>query len=85
MSRNKELAKNTMILTFGKICTQFVSFLLLPLYTAILEPEVYGIADLFKLSEAKRKGINTVLFPANRADQRNPSAVDGALGTAVHD
>ena len=47
MSRNKELAKNTMILTFGKICTQFVSFLLLPLYTAILEPEVYGIADLF--------------------------------------
>lgn len=36
-----------MILTFGRICTQFVSFLLLPLYTAILEPEVYGIADLF--------------------------------------
>ena len=47
MSRNKDLAKNTVILTFGKICTQFVSFLLLPLYTAILEPEVYGIADLF--------------------------------------
>lgn len=47
MSREKDLAKNTVILTFGKICTQFVSFLLLPLYTAILEPEVYGIADLF--------------------------------------
>ena len=47
MSREKELAKNTAILTFGKICTQFVSFLLLPLYTAILEPSVYGIADLF--------------------------------------
>ena len=47
MSRKKDLAKNTMILTFGRICTQFVSFLLLPLYTAILEPEVYGIADLF--------------------------------------
>ena len=47
MSRGKELAKNTAILTFGKICTQFVSFLLLPLYTAILEPRVYGIADLF--------------------------------------
>ena len=47
MSRGKELAKNTAILTFGKICTQFVSFLLLPLYTAILEPEVYGISDLF--------------------------------------
>lgn len=47
MSRKKDLAKNTAILTFGRICTQFVSFLLLPLYTAILEPEVYGIADLF--------------------------------------
>lgn len=47
MSRGKELAKNTAILTFGKICTQFVSFLLLPLYTAILEPEIYGISDLF--------------------------------------
>lgn len=47
MSREKELAKNTAILTFGKICTQFVSFFLLPLYTAILEPGVYGIADLF--------------------------------------
>lgn len=47
MSRKKDLAKNTLILTFGRICTQFISFLLLPLYTAILEPEVYGIADLF--------------------------------------
>lgn len=47
MSRTKDLAVNTAILTFGKICTQFVSFLLLPLYTAILEPEVYGISDLF--------------------------------------
>lgn len=47
MSKKKDLAKNTVILTFGRICTQFVSFLLLPLYTAILEPEVYGIADLF--------------------------------------
>ncbi len=46
MSRGSELAKNTAILTFGKICTQFISFLLLPLYTAILEPEVYGISDL---------------------------------------
>ena len=47
MNRTKKLAINTAVLTFGKICTQFVSFLLLPLYTAILEPRVYGIADLF--------------------------------------
>lgn len=47
MNRNKELAKNTIILTVGKICTQFVSFLLLPLYTALLIPEEFGIVDLF--------------------------------------
>ena len=47
MNRNKELAKNTVILTVGKICTQFVSFLLLPLYTSLLLPEEFGIVDLF--------------------------------------
>ena len=46
MSRKGELAKNTAILTFGKICTQFISFLLLPLYTAILQPADYGAFDL---------------------------------------
>lgn len=29
------------------MCTQFVSFLLLPLYTALLSTEEYGIVDLF--------------------------------------
>lgn len=47
MNRQKELAKNTIILTIGKICTQFVSFLLLPLYTALLAPAEFGIVDLF--------------------------------------
>ena len=47
MSRQKELAFNTAILTFGKICTQFTSFLLLPMYTGLLLPEEYGIVDLF--------------------------------------
>ncbi|MGL5435340.1 MAG: lipopolysaccharide biosynthesis protein [Lachnospiraceae bacterium] len=47
MSRQKVLVKNTVILTVGKICTQFVSFLLLPLYTALLSPNEYGVADLF--------------------------------------
>ena len=46
MNKQKELAKNTIILTVGKICTQFVSFLLLPLYTALLAPEDYGAFDL---------------------------------------
>ena len=46
MGKQKELAKNTIILTIGKICTQFISFLLLPLYTSLLLPEEYGTVDL---------------------------------------
>lgn len=45
--RKKELVGNTAILIVGKICTQFVNFFLLPLYTSILSPEEYGIVDLF--------------------------------------
>lgn len=45
-SREKSLAKNTMILTIGKISTQAISFFLLPLYTAYLSKEDYGIVDL---------------------------------------
>ena len=47
MSRKRELAKNTAILTVGRICSQLVSFFLLPLYTAILSKEDYGTFDLF--------------------------------------
>ena len=46
VSRGKELAKNTAIISVGKICTQLVSFLLMPLYTMILTTEDYGVVDL---------------------------------------
>lgn len=46
MNKNKELAKNTLIITIGRISTQFLSFLLLPLYTALLTTEEYGTVDL---------------------------------------
>lgn len=45
-SKERELVKNTFIVAIGKICTQFVSFFLLPLYTALLSTEEYGIVDL---------------------------------------
>ena len=47
MNKQKQLAKNAIILTVGRICTQCVSFFLLPLYTAILSPAEYGVVDLF--------------------------------------
>lgn len=46
MSRENELAKNTIIIFIGRFCTQFLSFLLLPLYTMLLNTEEYGTVDL---------------------------------------
>ena len=46
MSKERSLAKNTAIITIGKICTQLISFLLLPLYTAYLTTTEYGVVDL---------------------------------------
>lgn len=46
MSRQAELIKNTLIIAFGKLSTQFVTFLLLPLYTAFLSTEEFGTVDL---------------------------------------
>ena len=45
MNRKKELLKNTVIISIGKISTQVVSFLLLPLYTAKLSSIEYGNYD----------------------------------------
>ena len=44
--RNRRLIKNTIIISIGKICTSIITFLLLPLYTTILNTEEYGIVDL---------------------------------------
>ena len=46
--REKHLLKNTGILAVGTICSKVVSFFLLPLYTAVLSTEDYGISDLIQ-------------------------------------
>lgn len=46
MNKEKQLIKNTAIVSFGKIATQLVTFFLLPLYTALLTTEEYGVVDL---------------------------------------
>lgn len=48
MSKNKELMFNTLIISIGKICTQFVSFLLIPIYTNYLLTSDYGYIDLIQ-------------------------------------
>src|SRR5688572_3405475 len=46
MSKQKDLLKNTLIIALGKISTQFISFLLLPLYTSFLTPGDFGLVDI---------------------------------------
>ena len=46
MNQKKQLMKNTIIISIGKFSTKIVSFLLLPLYTAILLPAEKGQVDL---------------------------------------
>lgn len=44
--KEQELLKNTTIVSVGKMCTQLITFFLLPLYTAMLSTEEFGIVDL---------------------------------------
>lgn len=46
MNKEKQLAKNTAIISIGKVATQLITFFLLPLYTKLLTTEEYGIVDL---------------------------------------
>lgn len=48
MNRSKEFAKNTLILLIGKFSTQFMSLLLLPLFTHYLVANDYGYVDLLQ-------------------------------------
>lgn len=45
MSKSKELVKNTFIISIGKVSTQLISFLLLPLYTSNISTTDYGNFD----------------------------------------
>lgn len=60
MSREKELIKNTGIITIGRVCTQMISFFLLPLYTAVFSTTEYGVVDLFNTIVALLVPILTI-------------------------
>lgn len=47
MSRTSNLLKSSVVLFVAKAATQFVSFVLLPVYTAVLSTEEYGEIDLY--------------------------------------
>lgn len=45
MNQRNQLVKNTMIIAIGKLSTQIISYLLLPLYTYKLSPAEFGTYD----------------------------------------
>lgn len=45
MNQKKQLMKNTIIIAIGKLSTQVISYILLPLYTSKLSPSEYGNYD----------------------------------------
>lgn len=57
MNNKKELLLNTVIIAIGKLSTQIISVILLPLYTLALSSEEYGIYDLIVT-------VTTFLAPA---------------------
>ena len=48
MNKKRELAKNTAIIFFGRVCTQLISFFLLSFYTSYLATKEYGLVDLIQ-------------------------------------
>ena len=92
MSRGKELTKNTIIVSIGRICTQCISFFLLPLYTAKLTTEEYGTVDLlntyvlllipiiiFEIQQA----IFRYLIDARKDEQEKIKIISSALIIAI--
>lgn len=51
-SRIKELLQNTALFTVANIGSKLLTFLMVPLYTAVLSTEEYGISDLVQTTSA---------------------------------
>lgn len=49
MEKEKSLLKNTIVVAIGRISTQLITFLLLPLYTTILTTKEFGIVELLNV------------------------------------
>ena len=48
MEREKKLASNLLLFAVGNIGSKLLQFLLVPFYTAVLNPDQYGITDILQ-------------------------------------
>lgn len=92
MGKSKELAKNTVIIAFGKICTQMISFFLLPVYTALLSTHDYGIVDLLNtyimliipiVSVQIDQGIFRFIITSSDKKSRKQNVMSGLVFSSV--
>lgn len=60
--RGKNLTKNTLIIAIGKVSTQIINFLLLPLYTYKLSTQDYGNFDFISTVSYFLLPVFTLLF-----------------------
>ena len=64
MSRETKLAKNTIILSIGTFLPRFASFITLPILTAYLSKEQYGVYDLITILASLLLPVTTLLISA---------------------
>lgn len=92
MSKGGSLVKNTLIIAIGKISTQFLTFLLLPLYTAFLSPEDYGQLDLVivylgllapTLTVQMEMAVFRHLIDARKKESEKSGIISSALSVVV--
>ncbi len=60
MSKQSSLVKNTLVIAMGKVSTQFLSALMLPMYTHYLTPGDFGTVDLIMSYTALLAPLATV-------------------------
>ncbi|MBO5143537.1 MAG: oligosaccharide flippase family protein [Clostridia bacterium] len=92
MGREKTLLKNTLIITIGKVCTQLITFFLLPLYTGILSTEEYGTVDLLNtlvsllvplITLQIEQGIYRELIEVRNDDEKKKIVISSGFFTIV--
>ena len=92
MNREKSLFKNTIIITIGKICTQLITFLLLPLYTGILTTAEYGTVDLLNtlvslclpiITLQIEQAVFRVLLEVRNKEQEIKDIISSAIFTVI--
>lgn len=92
-NREKKLAKNTIIILLSKFCTQFLSFFILPILTAVLSTDEYGTFDIIStyswllapfLSIQLENGIFRYLIETRKNDKDSKTVIScGIFATII--